>query len=410
MLPRFNKTINLFVLALALGAGCTRPDLPLTATTIPTRLPVAVAMATDLPTATEPATHAAPSVTPTVTPPASATPSPTGVLTATHYTVVAGDTLWSIALMFGLTPERLADANPELNPDLLHPGDVLVIPGPADPVPTKPASLPSATRPPAGSLPVLDNLTGVTDHARAIFALGQTLGNRSDAFSKIGDSITASPVFLYGIGLGVYKLHEYAQYQDVIDFYFDSAVRGSANSFANPSLAAKTNWRVAAVLDSDFADTAVCLEGETPLSCEFRLVRPSVALIMLGTNDVPSTSDANFEADYRRVIEFCLAQGVIPVVSTIPPLVREGLEGRAEELNGIISRLAREYDVPLWDYWAALQGLPGSGMARDGVHPNSAPAGHNADFSAEYLQYGMVVRNLNAVYVLDQIWRQVIQP
>jgi lysophospholipase L1-like esterase len=140
------------------------------------------------------------------------------------------------------------------------------------------------------------------------------------------------------------------------------------------------------------------------------LVRPSVALVMLGTNDVPSTSDANYEADLRRVIEFCLAQGVIPVVSTIPPLFRVGLEGRAEQLNVIIARLAQEYDIPLWDYWAALQSLPGSGMARDGVHPNSAPAGHNADFTAEYLQFGMVVRNLNALYVLDQIWRQVIQP
>jgi lysophospholipase L1-like esterase len=135
-----------------------------------------------------------------------------------------------------------------------------------------------------------------------------------------------------------------------------------------------------------------------------------VALIMLGTNDLPSTSDANFEADLRRVFEFCLGQGVIPVVSTIPPLFRVGLEGRAEQLNGIITRLAREYDVPLWGYWTALQDLPGSGMARDGVHPNSAPAGHNADFAAEYLQFGMVVRNLNALYVLDQLWRQVLQP
>jgi LysM repeat protein len=358
-----------------------------------------------------PATLAAPSATPTATaPPATETPSPAPTAGATQYTVVEGDTIWAIAVKFGLTTDRLLDANPTLNPDLLHPGDVLVIPGPGDVVPTRPASLPVATRASAGGLPVLDNLTGVTGHARAIFALGQSLGNRPDVFSRVGDSITASPVFLYGIGLGLYNLRDYTQFQDVINFYSEAAARGSANSFANPSLAAKTNWRAAAVLDPDFADTTICLEGEAPLECEFRLVRPAVALIMLGTNDVPSTSDANFEADYRRVIEYCLAQGVIPVVSTIPPLFRVGLEGRSEEINVIITRLAREYDVPLWDYWAALQGLPGSGMAADGVHPNSAPAGHNADFSAEYLQYGMVVRNLDAVYVLDVIWREVIQP
>jgi LysM repeat protein len=388
--------------------------LPQTATAVPSSPPAATATTGAPPaTAIVPATRAAPNDTPAPTqPPATQSASPATTVLPAQYTVVAGDTIWAIAAKFGLTAERLAAANPGVNPDLLHPGDVLVIPGPNDPLPTAPANQPVATRPPSqtGGLPSLDNLTGITGHARAIYDLGQTLGNRPDVFSRVGDSITASPVFLYGIGLGTYQLHDYAQFQAVIDYYSTAAARENANSFANPSLAAKTNWRAAAVLDPSFADTAICQEGEAPLACEFRLVRPAVALIMLGTNDVPSTSDANFEADYRRVIEFCLEKGVIPVVSTIPPLFRVGLEGRAEELNVIITALAREYDVPLWDYYSALQGLPGAGMAHDGVHPNSAPAGHNADFSAEYLQYGMVVRNLNALYVLDEIWRRVIQP
>jgi hypothetical protein len=98
------------------------------------------------------------------------------------------------------------------------------------------------------------------------------------------------------------------------------------------------------------------------------------------------------------------------VVSTIPPLFRVGLEGRVELLNGVLVGLAREYEVPLWDYWAALQSLPGQGMAGDGVHPNWAPAGHSADFAPEYLQYGMTVRNLTGLYALDAVWRSALQP
>jgi hypothetical protein len=253
-------------------------------------------------------------------------------------------------------------------------------------------------------------VSGISPHARQVFQLGQRMGNRPNVFSKVGDSITASPLFLSPIGVGQYNLRGYAELQGVIDFYTARNARGNDNSFYNTSLAAKVSWRAQSVLSPEQADPANCNAGETPLACEYRLVRPSVALIMLGTNDVPFTSDVDFEFEMRQVVLVTLQSGVIPVLSTIPPLFRTGLDGRAEQLNVIIVRLAREYDIPLWDYWSALQGLPDSGMASDGVHPNWAPEGHNADFAPEYLQYGTVVRNMTALYVLDAIWRQVVRP
>jgi len=255
-----------------------------------------------------------------------------------------------------------------------------------------------------------DTISGISAHARQIFEQGQQMGNRANVFSKVGDSITLSAVFLNPIGNGQYNLHDYAGLQPVIDYFSAQAARGDANSFANTPLAAKVGWRARALLSPGLADPALCQADEGPLACEYRLVRPSVALIMLGTNDVVSTPDGPFEADMRQVIELTVAKGIVPVLSTIPPLFRTGLDGRAEQLNVIIVRLAREYDIPLWDYWSALQGLPNSGMGSDGVHPNSAPAGHYADFTPEYLQYGMVVRNLTALYVLDAIWRKVLTP
>jgi lysophospholipase L1-like esterase len=152
--------------------------------------------------------------------------------------------------------------------------------------------------------------------------------------------------------------------------------------------------------------TPTCAAGETPLECEYRWVKPALALIMLGTNDAGVTPLGYYEARMREIIELSINRGVIPVVSTIPPYPRLGPTGQAEaEVNGIITALAEEYGVPLWDYWAAVQGLPGYGLAPDLVHP--AIVGSPADFSAAGLQHGMTVRNLTALQALDAVWRAV---
>jgi hypothetical protein len=281
----------------------------------------------------------------------------------------------------------------------------------ARPVPTVPVPPEGSLGAPTTPLPPGDYAyySGITGRAREIFLHGQALGNRANVFSKVGDSITVSPVFMTALGLGRYNLDVHTGLQPVIDYYTPALARGEDNSFAYTSLAAKVGWRARAVLSAASADPAYCEPDEAPLACEYRVVRPAVALIMLGTNDVPYTPAAEFEADMRRVIDLTLERGIVPVISTIPPLFRTGLEGRAELLNGVLVKLAREYDVPLWDYWAALQNLPNTGMAGDGVHPTWAPSGHSADFTPDFLQYGMTVRNLTGLYVLDAVWRGAIE-
>jgi hypothetical protein len=109
----------------------------------------------------------------------------------------------------------------------------------------------------------------------------------------------------------------------------------------------------------------------------------------------------------RQVIEASMELGVVPIVSTNPPLHRAGTEGRVEAINQIITDLAHEYDIPLLDYHAALQGLPNDGLFRDGVHPSVAPS--NFDFTPDNLQYGYAVRNLTALQALDAVWRYLLQ-
>ena len=277
-------------------------------------------------------------------------------------------------------------------------------PGPA---PTNaPATEPQAppTFPPPGSYSLI---SGVTAHAHAIFVSGQNQGNRANIFSKIGDSITANDVFLTPIGYGIYDLRQYTYLGPVVAFFSQSSAR-TANSFANVSLSAKTGWSAWQPLNpASSMDTNVCDPTERPIECEYRVVKPSIALIMLGTNDVHYTPAAQYEADMRSIIEISINHGVIPVVSTIPPLHRDWAVGRVEALNGIIVSLAREYDIPLWDYYSALQGLPNDGLTTDGVHP-SVYSGHAADFSPDYIEAGYTVRNLLALQALDAVWRAAV--
>ena len=58
------------------------------------------------------------------------------------YTIQAGDTLSGIARKLGVTVDAIVQANKIANPSLIHPGQVLTIPGTPQP-PTPPALQPT---------------------------------------------------------------------------------------------------------------------------------------------------------------------------------------------------------------------------------------------------------------------------
>ncbi len=279
-------------------------------------------------------------------------------------------------------------------------------PPPAEPTAPAPTATPIKVYAPVdgnGNYPYISNLT---ERARQIFLAGQGLGNRPDVFSKVGDSITVSPSFFTPIGFGQYNLQDHAYLQPAID-YFSQTVARDANSFANTSLAAKGGWSAWTVINP-YLSQEHCREWEKPIVCEYRQVKPAVALIMLGTNDVKTTSLAVYERYMRETIQISIDMGVIPVISTIPEFHRSGVEGRVAAINNVLAGLSNEYSIPLWNYWAALQGLPNDGLSSDGIHP-SVFLNHAADFAPEYLQYGYTVRNLTGLQALDAVWRGVIR-
>lgn len=278
---------------------------------------------------------------------------------------------------------------------------------PVPPTPTRTAPPPpTSSGPPAGGYVDGAFLTGLTQHARDIYLAGQARGNRNNVFSKVGDSITVSGQFLFPIGSGQYDLRGYGDLAEVVA-HFSSGWARTGNSFYNTSLAAKGGWSSWSVLSPSLADSNLCRYNESPLLCEYRITKPSVALIMIGTNDVMGTTSDAYRANLRRIVGDTVDQGIIPLLSTIPPFQRSGYEARADELNGIIVAVAQEYDIPVWQFWAALQPLPNRGLAPDGVHPSWSPG--PADFTADNLRYGYTVRNLTALEALDSVWRQCMQ-
>ncbi len=229
---------------------------------------------------------------------------------------------------------------------------------------------------------------GVSERTIAIYRQGLAMGNRPNAFSKIGDCETHTTWFLYDFdqGSNAYNLGPYGELQSVID-YFDG-------SYERLSVATKWGFNSASIMTTLWADPEKCVFGDTPISCELRLQKPSFAIVALGTND--SSNPERFEENYRKVVEACIENGVVPILAT----KADNLEGDGE-INATIVKVAQEYDVPLWNFWAALQDLPKQGLQDDGAHLTFYPNDFSDPRALEEASWPR--RNLTALQVLEVV-------
>ncbi len=259
---------------------------------------------------------------------------------------------------------------------------------------------PTQTPTPTPTLPpVPAYISGITSNARSIFLRGRGLGNRAHAFALVGDSNTDNPAFFAPFDSGAYNLGEYGYLQDTLNYF--------GGSFARDSVAAVGGFSTAKVLDPAFNDPARCSSSESPLVCEYRLQRPSVALILMGTGDHQIWQ--GFQDRYRQVVEYTLAQGIIPVLITKADDL-ESLEDGAPAgyINGVIEQMSGDYRVPLLDLRQAVAPLPNRGLLPDGFHYDYPGDGQFANFTDGYLDYGFNMRNLTGLQVLDALRRQVL--
>jgi hypothetical protein len=233
-------------------------------------------------------------------------------------------------------------------------------------------------------------LPTVSARAKEIYALGQKLGNDPRAFSKIGDCNSALPLFLSNFdNPESYRLGPHTYLQPVLAHF--------AGSFVRDSVAARDGFSTSSLFAVIQNDPARCFASESPLNCELRLQRPSFAFVGLGTNGNWQTDEA-FERGLRRILDLTIQRGIVPILST----KADDMEGGAR-FNFIISKLAREYDVPLWNFWKAAKALPDFGLAYT-YHLSWARPYFD---DPKTLQTGWGVRNLTALQALDVVWRGV---
>jgi len=233
----------------------------------------------------------------------------------------------------------------------------------------------------------------ISASALEIYRRGQALGNNPHRFIKVGDC-DATPTWFLGdfdLGTRYYSLGKYQSLQVTIDYF--------QGSFSRESVAVKRGFNAAAVLSPMWADRSQCQKGETPLDCEIRINNPSFALILLGTNDIHNPEQ--FEPNLRKILEQFITKGIVPVLST----KADNAEGDYQ-MNLTIARLAQEYDLPLWNYWKAVQNLPKQGLQEDNIHLTFAP---NVFDNPANLQAAWPWRNLTALQMLE-LMRQSVAP
>jgi hypothetical protein len=229
-------------------------------------------------------------------------------------------------------------------------------------------------------------------------------GNSGHAFSKIGDCQNINSHFLAAFDdPQLYKLG--SQFQ-----YLQPAIDQFKGMFSRDSAAVRNGFNVAAVLSPLQADPAVCRAGENPVACELRLNQPSIVLISMETWWAKKPAQ-EYEKYMRQILDLVIAHKALPILATKADNLEEDFS-----VNAVIARLAYEYDIPLWNFWKAVQPLPGGGLTEDGFHlthdsqrPDD-PLFYQRLSEAQAWNFGWTVRNVTALQALDAVWRQASAP
>lgn len=140
--------------------------------------------------------------------------------------------------------------------------------------------------------------------------------------------------------------------------------------------------------------------------------KPEVALIMVGTNDIPANMvPEGYRAGVEQLIDKCIAAHCVPILTTIPP--RKDHDKAVDEINRIVREIATAKEIPLIDYHAEIiRRRPdgtwlGTLISADGVHPSGDKTNV---YSEENLQNdGYALRNWLSFLKFREVYFQVLE-
>jgi len=232
----------------------------------------------------------------------------------------------------------------------------------------------------------------VSNRARQIYQSGLNQGHDPKRFSKVGDCQNIRQYFL-----GMFDNPKTYELGDAYN-YLNGTISQFAGSWVRLSESVRTGFNVASVLTPLYANPADCRQGESPIACEARIWNPSIMIISMETW-TQGRPTALYESYLRQIVEFAISKNVLPILAT----KADNLEGD-NSINLMVAKVATDYDIPLWNFWAAAQPLPNHGLLADGFH---LTPGKNFFNDNDAMNNGWPVRNLTALQVIDAVWKAV---
>ena len=159
-------------------------------------------------------------------------------------------------------------------------------------------------------------------------------------------------------------------------------------------------------------------------------LNPETALIMFGTNDLNGVPLEEYQKATREVVQTCLDNGTVVLLSTIPP--RSGMFEKSEQFAEAVRAIAKDMNVPLVDYFEAVVARRPDDwdgtmersrrdaaddvydvptlISADGVHPSN-PRRYAGDYSEQGLRTnGFVLRNYVTLLGYADVIRHVLRP
>lgn len=242
--------------------------------------------------------------------------------------------------------------------------------------------------------PILSPLTpDLVAHLRDVHA---TTTGRDTVFAKIGDSHTATPSYLGCFG-GTQVMLDGRDLTDTVA-YFKAPDAAGATPYARMSVAAVVGWSAFQVLAG----------SPSPLAQEIAAIHPAFATVMFGTNDIGYARIDRYAQNLADITDLLLAQGIIPILSTIPPRDDNAAADReVPRYNAIARGVAQTRGVPLVDLNGELLPLAGHGLGGDNLHLETYPGGA-CQLTAAGLAHGNNIRNLIVLQTLDRLRRTLV--
>jgi hypothetical protein len=240
-----------------------------------------------------------------------------------------------------------------------------------------PSSNPSAWK----DLPVIP--AEIDPSLSNVYERGLRLGNDPHAFSIFGDCQTR-PVEFFGVFETDPQVFESLplDLQETVDYFEGSFTRESSTSQdgTTPGSLLWTQWH---------RGRFGCTFAETPVECELRVHRPSFVIIQIGTHFESRNTEY-----LRKVILQLLDAGVVPILAT-----KADNREKDERINRDMAMLSAEYDLPLWNFWAAVSDLPDRGLYTRDDRPLQGPIYLTEEAADRHRMTGLAA--------LDVVWRAV---